>query len=86
MTRTAALGALAILARLDDRDKVTLRYSLPPLLSAMVDHKQLSPDIALCLLGLSMPEETRGWNLGLFAQSVVPLLPHQQREWAFDVS
>ena len=32
MTRTAGLGALAIVARLDDRDKVTLRYSLPPLL------------------------------------------------------
>ena len=63
MTRTAGLGALAIVARLDDRDRVALRYSLPPLLSAMIDHKQLSPDVAVCLLGLTMPEESHGWNL-----------------------
>ena len=85
MTRTAGLGTLAIVARLDDRDKVALRYSLPPLLSAMIVHKQLSADIVLCLLGLTVPEETRGWNLGLFAESVLPLLPNRQREWAFDV-
>lgn len=85
MTRTAGLGALAIVARLDDRDKVALRYSLPPLLSAMIEHRHLSADIALCLLGLTMPEESRGWNLGLLAERVVPLLPNRQREWTFDV-
>ncbi len=85
MARTAGLGALAIVARLDDRGKGALRYSLPPLLSAMVGHKQLSADVTLCLLGLTEPEETRGWNLGIFAEAVVPLLPRQRQEWAFDV-
>ncbi len=85
MARTSGLGALAIVARLDDRDQAALRYSLPPLLSAMVIHGQLSADIALCLVGLGEPRETWGWNLGTFAETVVPLLPRRKHEWAFDV-
>jgi hypothetical protein len=74
MARIGGLHALAIVARLGDREKASLSLSLPPLLTSLVRHGRLEPDFAVGLIGLDSPSETWSWSLVDFAKAVIPHL------------
>jgi hypothetical protein len=57
LSRTSGLKTLAKLGRWDDRDKISLNYTLLPYLTALIEHDKIEPDIALALLRLSDPAE-----------------------------
>lgn len=57
MTRVAGLRGLAKLARWEDRDRVSLDYTLLPYLHWLVDEGSLDPALALVMLRVSDPAE-----------------------------
>lgn len=57
MSRASGLKGLAKLARWQDRDRISLDYTLLPYLRALVEDDQLDPDLAVILLRLSNPAE-----------------------------
>jgi hypothetical protein len=57
LSRTSGLRTLAKLARWDDRDKISLNYTLLPYLTALVEQDKIDPAIALALLRVSNPAE-----------------------------
>jgi hypothetical protein len=83
MSRIAGAGALANVARLADRRKVDMSYSLPPLLTALAKDNHLAPDLAAALIGLDEPVETWSWLHSDFLEASLPALPSQYRETAF---
>ena len=83
MSRIASAGALANVARLADRRKVDMSYSLPPLLTALAKDDHLAPDLAAALIGLDEPVETWSWLHPDFLEASLPSLPDQHRETAF---
>lgn len=62
MSKVAGLKGLAKLLRWDDRDKVTLDYTLLPYLRALVEHDKILPEDALILNKLTSPVEL--WECG----------------------
>jgi hypothetical protein len=67
-------------ARLSDRETVDLRWSLPPLLTALVEDGHLAPNLAAGLIGVAEPAETWSWRLGDFVSAVFPRLAPATRE------
>lgn len=59
MAKTSALKGLAKLARWQDRDRISLNFTLLPYLCALVQNDQLNPALAVILLRLSNPVELR---------------------------
>jgi len=57
LAQTSGCRTLAKLARWDDRDKVSLNYTLLPYLTALIEQDKIDPSIALGLLRLSDPAE-----------------------------
>ena len=57
MAKASSLKGLAKLARWEDRERISLDYTLLPYLLALLDNDQLDPTIALVLLRLSSPAE-----------------------------
>lgn len=57
LSRTSGLKTLAKLGRWDDRNKVSLNYTLLPYLSALIEEDKIDPALALALLRLSDPAE-----------------------------
>ncbi len=57
LARTSGCRTLARLGRWDDRDKVSLNYTLLPYLTALIEQDKIDPAIALGLLRLSKPVE-----------------------------
>lgn len=57
MAKASGLKGLAKLARWQDRDRISLDYTLLPYLRALVEDDQLDPDLAVTLLRLSNPAE-----------------------------
>jgi hypothetical protein len=84
MASVAGAPSLAVIARLDDRDKAKLGLSLGPLLTTLVSTDKLPPDLATCLIGLEEPIESWTWRIGAFVKSTLKNLAVQQREWLFD--
>jgi hypothetical protein len=57
LARTSGLRTLARLGRWDDRDKISLDYTLLPYLTALIEQDKIDPAIALGLLRVSDPAE-----------------------------
>lgn len=57
MAKASGLKGLAKLARWEDRDRISLDYTLLPYLRALVQDDQLDPALAVTLLRLSKPAE-----------------------------
>ncbi|QQX89738.1 ATP-binding protein (plasmid) [Cupriavidus necator] len=57
MAKASGLKGLAKLARWEDRDRISLDYTLLPYLRALVQNDQLDPALAVTLLRLSNPAE-----------------------------
>ena len=70
MSRAAGYRGLAKLGRWQDRDKITLDYTLLPYLTALVEHGKLSAQVAVCLLWLAEPVQYRGCDSALFAHTI----------------
>lgn len=85
MVPIAGRATLATLARLDDRDAARLGLSLGPALTVLVRDSKLSVEAAVALFGLAAPVETWTWHISGFASEVICRLPHERREWFFDL-
>ena len=83
MVPVAGLGILAMIARLDDRDKSDLGLSLGPALTILVTSGKLKADLAGCLIGSVAPIESWTWRSTHFAKAVLADLAPGQREWFF---
>jgi|CXWL01.1.fsa_nt_gi hypothetical protein len=57
LARTSGCKTLAKLGRWDDRDKISLNYTLLPYLTALIEQDKIDPSIALGLLRVSDPTE-----------------------------
>lgn len=57
MAKASGLKGLAKLARWEDRERISLDYTLLPYLRALLDNDQVDPAIALAMLRLSSPAE-----------------------------
>ena len=57
LSRSSGLRTLAKLGRWDDRDKISLNYTLLPYLAALIEQDKIDPAIALALLRVSDPAE-----------------------------
>ena len=57
LARTSGCRTLAKLGRWDDRDKISLDYTLLPYLTALIQQDKIDPSIALALLRVSDPAE-----------------------------
>lgn len=62
LARTSGCRTLAKLGRWDDRDKISLDYTLLPYLTALIQQDKIDPSIALALLRVSEPAEL--WACG----------------------
>lgn len=82
LARLAGAPALAIVARLADREKASLGLSLSPLLTSLVRHKRLDAGFAVALIGLDDPVETWSWSLADFARMALPEVVPAARETA----
>ena len=82
LARVGGVQALSIVARMADREKASLALSLPPLLTSLVTHGRLSPDLAIGLIGLDSLVGTWSWSLVNFAEVVIPGLAPAAREQA----
>ncbi len=79
----AAIGgapALAVLARLADRKKVELGWTLPPMLKALVECDYLKPIYAAGLIGLDEFQSTSDWLPPDMAEVILSRLPSEYRE------
>lgn len=85
MVPIAGRATLATLSRLDDRDAARFGLSLGPALTVLVRDSKLSVEAAVALFGLASPIETWTWRILGFASEVIGRLPHERREWFFDV-
>ncbi|MFA7301643.1 MAG: ATP-binding protein [Candidatus Shapirobacteria bacterium] len=70
MSRVAGLKGLAKLLRWDDRDKVTLDYTLLPYLRALVEQNKIPPEDALILNKLTSPVELWECGTGNFSDAL----------------
>ncbi len=57
LARTSGCRTLAKLGRWNDRDKISLDYTLLPYLTALIEQDKIDPAIALALLRISNPAE-----------------------------
>ena len=57
LARTSGCSMLAKLGRWNDRDKISLDYTLMPYLTALIEQDKIDPSIALALLHVSDPAE-----------------------------
>ena len=57
LARTSGCRTLAKLARWDDRDKISLDYTLLPYITSLIEQDKIDPSIALGLLRVSSPAE-----------------------------
>lgn len=57
LARTSGCRTLAKLGRWDDRDKISLDYTLLPYITALIEQDKIDPSIALPLLRISDPAE-----------------------------
>ena len=72
LARIGGVHALAVVARMADREKASLGLSLPPLLTLLVKHRRLGPEFAVGLIGLDSPVGTWSWSLVDFAGTAIP--------------
>lgn len=85
MVPIAGRAALAMIARLDDRDVARLGLSLGPALTVLMRKSKLTAEAAVALFGLAPPIEAWTWCISDFAFEAVRSLPPEQREWLFNL-
>jgi hypothetical protein len=85
MVPVAGLSTLAMLARLDDREKTRMGLSLGAALTVLVDAGKLPADLASCVFGLTAPIESWTWRSSDFARAALQQLPPGQHEWLFSL-
>lgn len=83
MVPISGLATLAMIARLDDREKARLGLSLGPALTVLVRTGKLSGDLAACLIGLEAPIETWTWNISDFVSAALKTIRPARHEWFF---
>lgn len=71
LARTSGSRTLAKLGRWDDRDKISLDYTLLPYLTALIEQDKMDPSIALALLRLSDPAELYSCGTEQLAEVIV---------------
>ena len=81
MVPVAGITTLAMLARLDDRDKARLGLSLGPALTVLVRTNKLAAELAAAAFGLAAVIETWTWNSSDFAAVALEHLPPERKEW-----
>jgi hypothetical protein len=67
MAAAAGPRMLAKLGRWDDRDKISLAYTLLPYLTALIERRKISPEVALGLMQLADAAELYVCGTGTFA-------------------
>ena len=67
MVPIAGLTTLAMLARLDDREKARIDLSLGPALTVLVHADKLPVELAAAVFGLAAPIEAWTWRISDFA-------------------
>ena len=82
LARLGGPQAIAVLARLADREKASLGFSLPPLLTSLVKLERLDADLAVGIIGLDEPVSTWSWRLADFAKAALPRMERPSREKA----
>lgn len=85
MVPIAGLGALAMLARLDDRDVARLGLSLGPTLTVLTRQSKLPAATAAALFGLAAPGEAWTWHISDFAAEAIKGLSQEHHEWFFNL-
>jgi len=85
MVPVAGLASLAMLARLDDREKARLGLSLGPALTVLLRSGKLPADLAAAIFGLAPPLEAWTWHIGDFAAEAVERLPSDRHRWLFEL-
>lgn len=80
LTSIAGPAGLALLARLADRNKIDLGWTLPPMLKALVERERFHPALAAGLVGLASFQSTWNWFPPYAAQTILPRLDSQSRE------
>jgi hypothetical protein len=70
MAAAAGPRMFAKLTRWDDRDKISLEYTLLPFLTALIERRKITPEAALGLMQLADPAELYGCGTGTFATAL----------------
>ncbi len=70
MAAAAGPRMFAKLGRWDDRDKISLEYTLLPFLTALIERRKISPEVALSLMWLADPAELYSCGTGTFATAL----------------
>ncbi|WP_199745904.1 NACHT domain-containing protein [Corallococcus sp. AB030] len=71
LAHAAGPKGLARLARWEDRERISLNYTLLPYLKALVDNGDLEPTLALIMLRVSSPAELRVCGTGEFVEALL---------------
>ena len=70
MAAAAGPRIFAKLGRWDNRDKISLEYTLLPLLTALIERRKITPESALGLMQLADPAELYSCGTGTFAAAL----------------
>ena len=70
MSRTAGIRGLAKLSRWHDRERIEFNYTLMPYLAALVNDEKMTPEDAVSLNRLTLPEELWDLDSGTFISKV----------------
>ncbi|TQF14696.1 transcriptional regulator [Myxococcus llanfairpwllgwyngyllgogerychwyrndrobwllllantysiliogogogochensis] len=71
LAHAAGPKGLARLARWEDRERISLNYTLLPYLKALVDNGDLEPTLTLTMLRVSSPVELRVCGTGEFVEALL---------------
>ncbi|MEJ8845585.1 hypothetical protein [Variovorax rhizosphaerae] len=82
MAKAAGPKGLAKLARWEDRERITLDYTLLPYLNALLNDKQIDPSLALTMLRICNPEELFVCNTEHLVESLERVDDPRSKVWA----
>lgn len=82
MAKAAGPRGLAKLARWEDRERISLDYSLLPYLRALLDDGQIDPSLALTMLRICNPAELFVCNTEHLVESLEKMDNPRLKDWA----
>lgn len=82
MAKAAGPRGLAKLARWEDRERISLDYSLLPYLRALLDDGQIDPSLALTMLRICNPAELFVCNTEHLVESLEKMDDPRLKDWA----
>lgn len=80
MAKLGGAKALPIISRLADRSVISLKYTLGPLLSYLIEHDKLNAELACSLLGVDEIAEPWGWDLSDFFDNAFSKISQTQKQ------